>query len=387
MRDALLRSFGEGGPVVTRRAPGRVNLIGEHTDYNDGFVFPMAIEFAIEMAGRRRPGADGPEVRVHSADFHESVTFRLDRPIEKDPAHPWSNYVRGVLWALQQAGIPLAGLDLAFGGDVPQGAGLSSSAALEVVTAEVARALLGFDLQGPPLARLCQKAENDFVGMKCGIMDQFISLMGRAGNALFIDCRSLEHQLVPLELGDHVVAIVDSGVKHALVDSQYNRRREECAEGVAALRRRFPGVAALRDAAPAQLEAVAADLSPVVLRRCRHVITECARVEESVAALRRGDLARFGALMNASHDSLRDDYEVSCAEVDLLVDLTRKLPGVKGARITGGGFGGCTVNLLPAAQLDRLRDEVLPRYAQRTGRTPRLFVTRAADGAAAPRAA
>jgi len=387
MKDVLIQRFGaDGGPVITRRAPGRVNLIGEHTDYNDGFVFPMAIEFAIEMAGRRRPGPGGSdvaEVRVHSADLHDAVAFRIDRPIERDPAHPWSNYVRGVLWALQQAGVPLAGMDLAFGGDIPQGAGLSSSAALEVVTAEVARALLGFDLQGPPLARLCQKAENDFVGMKCGIMDQFISLMGRAGNALFIDCRSLEHQLVPLELGGHVIAIVDSGVKHALVDSQYNRRREECAEGVAVLRRRFPEVAALRDASLAQLEAVAAELSPVVLRRCRHVVTECARVEESVAALRRGDLARFGALMNASHDSLRDDYEVSCPEIDLLVDLTRRIPGVEGARITGGGFGGCTVNLLPHVAVHRLQAEVLPRYEAQTTKKPRLFVTRAADGAAA----
>ncbi len=383
MREVLVRTFGEGGPVVTRRAPGRVNLIGEHTDYNDGFVFPMAIEFAIEMAGRRRPAADGPEVRVHSVDFRDAVAFRVDRPIERDPAQPWSNYVRGVLWALQQAGVPLAGMDLAFGGDIPQGAGLSSSAALEVVTAVVARALLGFELQGPPLARLCQRAENDFVGMKCGIMDQFISLMGRAGNALFIDCRSLEHQLVPLTLGDHVIAIVDSGVKHALVDSQYNRRREECAEGVAALRRRFPGVAALRDATLAQLSEVAGELSPVVRRRCTHVITECARVEESVAALRRGDLARFGALMNASHDSLRDDYEVSCPEIDLLVRLAREIPGLAGARITGGGFGGCTVNLLPHAAVHRLQGEALALYESQTGKKPRLFVSRPADGAAA----
>jgi galactokinase len=378
MQKILVEKFGEGGPVITRRAPGRVNLIGEHTDYNDGFVFPMAIEFAIEMAGRR---VAGPEVRVHSVDFQDGVAFRIDRPIERDPAHPWSNYVRGVLWALQEAGVTLSGMDLAFGGNIPQGAGLSSSAALEVVTAEVARALLGFPVQGPALARLCQKAENDFVGMKCGIMDQFVSLMGRAGNALFIDCRSLEHQLVPLTLGDHVVAIVDSGVKHALVDSQYNRRREECAEGVAVLRRRFPAIGALRDATPAQLEAVKGELSPVVHRRCRHVIGECARVEESVAALRRGDLARFGQLMNASHDSLRDDYEVSCPEIDLLVAQARKIPGVAGSRITGGGFGGCTVNLLPGAAVQQLQTEALAIYERQTNKKPRLFVTRAADGA------
>ncbi len=380
MREVLVERFGGGGgPILTRRAPGRVNLIGEHTDYNDGFVLPMALEFGIEMAGRRR---DGAEVRVHSADYGETVAFAVDRPIERDPAHPWSNYVRGVLWALAGAGVPLAGMDLAFAGNVPQGAGLSSSAALEVATGEVARALLGLDIPGPRLARLCQQAENDFVGMKCGIMDQFISLMGRAGHALFLDCRSLAHELVPLALGDHVIAIVDSGVKHALVGSEYNTRRAECAAGVAALRARFPGVAALRDATLEQLAACADDLAPTVYRRCRHVITECARVLESKEALGRGDLARFGALMNASHDSLRDDYAVSCEEIDLLVALAREVPGVAGARITGGGFGGCTVNLLPHAAVDPLRRTALAAYEKQVGKKPRLFVTSAADGAA-----
>ncbi len=380
MRDVLVKTFGEGGPAVVRRAPGRVNLIGEHTDYNDGFVLPMALEFAIEMAGRRR---DAPEVRLHSVDYRASVAFPVDRPIERDPAHPWSNSVRGVLWALAAEGVKLQGMDLAFGGDVPQGAGLSSSAALEVVTAMVARALLGFELSGPALARLCQRAENDFVGMKCGIMDQFISLMGRADHALFLDCRSLEHELVPLELGEHVVAIVDSGVKHSLVGSEYNRRREECAAGVAALRRRFPAVAALRDASLEQLAAVAADLAPTIQRRCRHVVTECARVRESVAALRRGDLARFGRLMNESHDSLRDDSAVSCEEVDLLVSLAREVPGVVGSRITGGGFGGCTVNLLHRRSVQALEAQALAAYRKQIGVEPRLFITRAADGAAA----
>ncbi len=379
MRDVLLKSFGEGGPVVTRRAPGRVNLIGEHTDYNDGFVLPMALEFAIQMAGRRRPG---PEVRLRSADFGETVAFRIDRPIERDPAHPWSNYVRGVLWSLARAGVALDGMDLAFGGDIPQGAGLSSSAALEVVTAEVVRALLGFDIQGPRLARLCQQAENDFVGMKCGIMDQYVSLMGRADHALFLDCRSLEHELIPLELNDHVIAIVHSGVKHELVASEYNTRREECGAGLAAIRQRFPAVAALRDATLEQLAAVAPGLSPTLQRRCRHVITECGRVLESVAALRRGDLSRFGQLMNASHDSLRDDYEVSCEEIDLLVSLARRVPGVAGSRITGGGFGGCTVNLLRHSSVERLRSAVLDPYEKQVGKKPKLFVTRAADGAA-----
>jgi galactokinase len=378
MQDVLVKRFGPGAPAVTRRAPGRVNLIGEHTDYNDGYVLPMALEFAIQMAGRRR---DAPEVRLHSVDFKESVTIPLGRTIEVDRAHPWSNYVRGVLWALERAGVALSGMDLAFGGDVPRGAGLSSSAAVEVATAEVARALLGFDLRGPRLARLCQEAENDFVGMKCGIMDQFISLMGKADHALFLDCRSLEHRLVPLELGEHVIAICHSGVSHSLVASEYNRRREECAAGVAVIRARFPEVQALRDVSLEQLAACGPDLPPVVARRCRHVVTECQRVLSSTEALQRGELARFGALMNASHDSLRDDYEVSCQEVDLLVSLARKVPGVLGARITGGGFGGCTVNLLTREAVHQLETDVLARYEREVGIVPRLFVTRAADGA------
>jgi galactokinase len=379
MRDTLVQCFGDGGSVVTRRAPGRVNLIGEHTDYNDGFVLPMALEFATEMAGRR---ADAPLVRVHSADYRQSVAIPLELPIAPDPAHPWSNYVRGVLWALREAGVLLRGMDLAFGGNVPQGAGLSSSAALEVVTAEVARALLGFELKGPLLARLCQHAENDFVGMKCGIMDQFVSLMGRAGHALFLDCRSLESQQIPLDLGEHVIAIIHSGVKHSLVGSEYNTRRQECSQGVAVLRQRFPGVSALRDATLEELAACAGALSPAVQRRCRHVITECGRVLESTSALRRGDLDRFGALMNESHDSLRDDYEVSCREIDLLVELTRKVPGAKGARITGGGFGGCTVNLLHFESVEQLKSDVLGPYEREVGIKPRLFITKAADGAA-----
>jgi galactokinase len=378
IREVLTQAFGPGLDAVAVRAPGRVNLIGEHTDYNDGFVFPMAIGFGIDLAARLR---DAPEVRVHAADLSRTVTVPLDRPLAPSRAEGWSNYPVGVLWALREQGVALRGVDLAFRGDVPQGAGLSSSAALEVATAVALKQLLGFSLAGPPLAKLCQHAENDFVGMKCGIMDQFISLMGKAAHALLIDCRSLSHELVPLALGEHVVAICHSGVKHALVDSEYNKRRAECAAGVEVIRRRFPEVRALRDVTPAQLAACAAELDPVVLRRCRHVVGECARTLESAAALRAGDLVRFGQLMNASHDSLRDDYAVSCKEVDLLVDLARELPGVLGARITGGGFGGCTVNLCPASAVQRFREEVLSRYQARTGIAARLFVSSAADGA------
>ncbi|HET9594785.1 MAG TPA: galactokinase [Anaeromyxobacteraceae bacterium] len=378
MREVLDRVFGPGGRAVVARAPGRVNLVGEHTDYNDGFVLPMAIGLGIEVAARLRPDR---EVRLHAADLGQTDAFSLDAPLAPSREHGWASYPRGVLWALQGAGVELAGMELAFGGDLPQGAGLSSSAALETATALAAQALLGFEMERPRLALLCQRAENEFVGMKCGIMDQFVCGMGRAGHALFLDCRSLAFEHVPLALGEHVVAICHSGVKHALVASEYNRRRAECGAGVEALRARFPEVRALRDATPEQLAACAGAMSPEVARRCRHVVTEDGRVLASVEALRRGDLPRFGALMNASHDSLRDDYEVSCREVDLLVDLARAVAGVLGARITGGGFGGCTVNLLSRAAVDPFRREALAEYQRRTGIAPRLWVSAAAEGA------
>ena len=378
MREVLVRTFGPGGPITTASAPGRVNLIGEHTDYNEGYVFPMAIELGIEMAARSRPGR---EVRVHAADLGETVAFTVGASIDRDPGHPWSNYVRAVLWALQQSGVEPGGMDLAFSGRLPQGAGLSSSAALEVATALSAQALAGFPMERPRMAQLCQRAENDFVGMQCGIMDQFISLMGRAGHALLLDCRSLEAEQVPLELSGHSIAICHSGLAHALVGSEYNLRRQQCTTGVKALRARFPAIRALRDATLEQLEACRPDVEPVVYRRCRHVIGENGRALASAAALRSGDLRRFGRLMDASHDSLRDDYQVSCREIDLLVDLARQVPGVLGARITGGGFGGSTVNLIAREAVPAFEEKVLREYQRRTGLTARLIVSAAARGA------
>jgi galactokinase/galactose-1-phosphate uridylyltransferase (family 1) len=376
--EALRAAFGPGGEVVTAFAPGRVNLIGEHTDYNEGFVLPMAIEAGIELSARLRPGH---EVRVRSVDFEDSVTFLADGSLEPDQAHPWSNYVRGVVWALRRAGLAVGGMDLAFTGTLAQGAGLSSSAALEVATALAAQALFGLELELPRLARLCQEAENDFVGMKCGIMDQFASLAGQRGQALFLDCRSLATEHVPLALGDHLVAICHSGVRHVLVGSGYNTRRQECATGVEALASRFPAVRALRDATLSQLEACRDLVDSTVWRRCRHIITENARVLLAVQALRAGDLVAFGRLMDESHASQRDDFEVSCPEVDRLVDLARRTDGVLGSRITGGGFGGCTVNLVHRDALPALREVVLPEYQRLTGQVPRLFVSTAAGGA------
>ncbi len=379
IREVFFDVFGRGKePVVTARAPGRVNLIGEHTDYNEGFVFPMAVDFWIYFAARKR---DDSRVQIYSRDYGEQVVFSLDEPISFDEQYRWSNYLRGVFHVLKAEGIDLCGMEIAFGGNIPQGAGLSSSAALEVGTALVIQAVAGFSLEGPTLARLCQRAENEFVGMRCGIMDQFISLMGKKGHALYLDCRSLAYRHVPLELDDYRILICHSGVKHALVDSEYNRRRRECEEGAAFFARRFPGIKALRDVTLEQLEECRKELDPVIYQRCRHVITENDRVQKSVAALERGDLAAFGVLMNASHDSLRDHYEVSCPEIDLLVELALKVPGVLGARMTGGGFGGSTVNLVAAGAVEDFSRRVVENYRRQTGREGRLFVSTAAGGA------
>ncbi len=376
---AFTEAFGsEAAPQVIARAPGRVNLIGEHTDYNDGFVFPMALNFQILTAARKR---NDELVRIHSVDFQKTVEFALNERIHFDAENSWSNYPRGVLAVLLEKGIKLSGMDLAFSGDIPQGSGLSSSAALEVGVAITLQALNGFSMSGPDLARLCQRAENNFVGMNCGIMDQFISMMGREEFALFLDCRSLEYRHVPMKLGEYRIVICQSGVKHSLVDSEYNKRREECEAGVRVLSERFPNVKALRDANLAELNICQAELDSTVYQRCRHVITENQRVLESINALERNDLITFGRLINGSHDSLRDDYQVSCFEIDLLVEFARNFEGVLGSRITGGGFGGCTVNLVSNAIIEDFISEITTYYQKETGITPHLYISTPAAGA------
>jgi galactokinase len=370
--------FGMDGPVTVGRAPGRVNLIGEHTDYNDGYVFPIALDFRMEMAARLR--TDGL-VRLYSIDYRQQVEFPLNLPIAYDSSYQWSNYVRGVFSVLLDAGISLRGADIVFQGDIPQGAGLSSSAALEVVTAIVLQKLNGFSKTPQELALLCQRAENKFVGMNCGIMDQFISMMGRQNHALFLDCRSLEYRQTPLELGNNRIIICQSGVKHNLVESEYNKRRSECEQGVAILAKKHPGIRALRDATLHQLAACKNEMNEVVYKRCHHVIAENDRVLESVNVLTQRDLVSFGRLMNASHDSLRDLYEVSCPEIDELVNLARSVPGVLGARITGGGFGGCTVNLVNIDSCQRFIEVIKVAYRQKTGIDPIFYSSKAAEGA------
>jgi len=374
----LLSRFDDRQRAESRvfRAPGRVNLIGEHTDYNDGFVMPVAIDFSTRVA--IAPRADRI-LSVFSEKFQEEVAFDLDDLAPQAMRH-WSDYVRGVAWALEQSGYQLRGAQLQIGGDVPIGAGLSSSASIEVATAYALLSNSGFEAPPIELARLCQRAESDFVGMRCGIMDQFISCQGEKGKALLLDCRSLEYQRLPLPENVGLV-ICNTMVKHELAAGEYNKRRAECEGGARHLAQRLEGVSALRDVTFAQLESAGRDLPEVIYRRCNHVISENVRVMQAATALERGDLAEFGRLMAESHRSLRDDYEVSCHELDLMVTLANSLPGTFGSRMTGGGFGGCTVNLVSEETIEEFKKQIAIGYEKITGIAPEIYVCRTADGA------
>jgi galactokinase len=366
-----------GRPARIFRAPGRVNLIGEHTDYNDGFVMPAAIDFNTWVA--IAPRADRT-LMAYSENVSEGAEFDLDAAAPA-PRHQWSDYVFGVAVMLEQAGHRPQGADLLIFGDVPLGAGLSSSASIEVATGFALLKNSGLPVDPVELVKLCQKAENNFVGMRCGIMDQFISCCGHANRALWLDCRSLDYRLLPLPPGVSL-AICNTMVRHVLAGGEYNKRRAECEAGVSHFARELPNVRALRDVTLADLERYGRDLPEVIQRRCRHIISENARVMDAAGALDRGDLAAFGALMAESHRSLRDDFEVSCAELDKMVEIASPLKCVIGARMTGGGFGGCTINLVETGEIENFKRTVAERYQQATGRAPEIYVSPAAEGAA-----
>jgi galactokinase len=363
-------------PQAVVRAPGRVNLIGEHTDYNDGFVLPAAIDRSIAFAGRKRVDR---LVRVHSLDFGASVEFSLD-DIQKDGKNPWSNYIRGVSKYLEEDGHRLSGADVVFGGDVPREAGLSSSAAVEVGAAVFWKKLLHLEADPVYIVKLSRKAENQFVGVPCGIMDQFISALGRENHALFLDCRDLSFRHVPL-WDDVKIVVCNSGVKRALAQSEYEVRLKQCRQAVAQLASTGLATKSLRDVAPADLKAAHSVLSGILFRRARHVVTENHRVMEAVEVLESGDLERFGQLMNASHESLRDDYEVSSKELDVLVELARKQPGVLGARMTGAGFGGCTVNLVRQEAAEAFAEAIRCGYQDALGLKAEIYICKASQGA------
>lgn len=376
MREAFARVFGNAQGVRVFRGPGRVNLIGEHTDYNLGFVLPMALDLACFAAVAPN---GGDTLRVHSEDMQQSREWAVKDLESLEPAHDWGDYVAGVAQQLVRAGYPVAPANLLIRSTVPVGSGLSSSAALETSTA---LALLGGRRMEPlELVRLCRRAENEFVGMPCGIMDQYISVFGREGAAVKIDCRSLEHEVVELPPEVAIVA-VNTMVKHELGQSAYRDRVRECAEAVEVIRRIRPEVASLRDVDVATFEIAAEQIPAVPRKRARHVVTEDARVEAFMAASKRGDLENMGALFVASHRSLQNDYEVSCEELDFLVDTALGLPGVLGARMTGGGFGGCTVNLVRPRNAEEFSEKISAAYKARFGITPAIYPCKPSAGAA-----
>lgn len=370
--------FPHSGEPQTVWAPGRVNLLGEHTDYNAGFVFPMAIDAGICVVG----AFNGTQrVNLYSLDFNAANSFELENIVHSE-TEKWSNYVRGVCDQFQKLGLSLKGMDLAIQGNVPQGAGLSSSAALEVAIALLLTNLHGWNLDRVELVKLAQRAENQFVGVASGIMDQFASMMGQKDHALFLDCRSLDYELIPtpFEQEGYAVVVVNSGVKRGLVSSEYNARREQCEQAVELLKPKLPQIKALRDVTIGHLHLVN-ELPSQVAMRARHVVTENDRVLKGIRALKAGDLKTFGELLNASHVSLRDDFAVSCPELDLLVELALKVPGVLGSRMTGAGFGGCTVSLVPQTSLPLFETTIRDNYQAQTGLQAEIFVFSASPGA------
>ncbi|MBC7289077.1 MAG: galactokinase [Armatimonadetes bacterium] len=372
-RSRALQLFNErfgARPSILSRAPGRVNVIGEHTDYNEGFVMPLATDLATWVAAA--PRADRL-VRVYSDRMKAAAEFSLDN---LGRCGDWVDYIKGVAWALTEAGVSLRGLDAAIVSSVPPGSGVSSSAALEVSWALAMLGAAEAQLEPKHLALVCQRAENEFVGMNCGVMDQMASVLGSQGHAILLDCRTLEYELVPVPADEVGIVVMDTGVPRALVDSEYNLRRQQCAEAARAM-----GVPALRDATLEQLERARCKLDEVTYRRARHVITENQRVHQAASAFAARDFERVGNLIDASHFSLRDDYEVSCPELDLICEIARRQEGCYGARLVGAGFGGCAMALVAADAIRSVCMRVKEEYDRATGRNATVFAVRACSGA------
>ncbi len=379
IRISFTSHFGQSPDLVTR-SPGRVNLIGEHTDYNEGWVLPAALNLATWVAAG--PRTDG---RLHTVaarlGAEDDAPLADLRPRE---GPPWTRYVRGVAILLQEAGCPLPGANLFIDGDLPLSGGLSSSASLELGVAVTLATLAGCPVDRRALALLSQRAEHESVGVQCGIMDQLAVACGVAGHALLIDCRSYDIEPVPIPAGLRIL-VLDSAVPRTLAGSAYNRRRAECEEALKQLRKLYPEARALRDVTPEMLREAEQRglLAGIPLKRARHVVDEDARVLESAVLLRAGDGAAFGRLMYASHTSLRDDYEVSGPELDALVEISRQTPGILGARLTGAGFGGAAVALAEAEQAEQALTAIVERYRAQTGRPGQGWVCRAQEGVVA----
>jgi galactokinase len=368
LSESFVKHFGER-PSLIVRAPGRVNLIGEHTDYNDGFVLPMAIDRAIWIAVRPRTDRFA---RIHSVDFEAEAVFSLD-DLKKEQG--WAEYLKGIAHILQAEGYKLSGWDGVMMGDVPRGSGLSSSAAVEMATARVFASVSNLKWDAAYMARIGQRAENQWVGVNCGIMDQMASAASKEGHALFLDCRSLEIQHVPLP--DHVaVVVMDTSTRRGLVDSAYNERRSQCEEAA-----RFFGVKALRDVSLDEFEKRKSGLNEVVMRRARHIITDDQRVLDAMQAMRTNDLVRLGNILNAGHSSLRDDFEVTNEALNQIVEAAQEQSSCYGARMTGGGFGGCAIALVDAGKVNAFVDSVERAYREKSGLEPQIYVCKASAGA------
>ena len=378
--EAYKKQFKKDNPVVAV-APGRVNLIGEHTDYNDGFVFPVAIDKAAFIVGNK---TNDKKVKMYSMMSDEMA----EHPVEgfkHDEKHGWANYILGVMLELQKLGHKLPGAEIVNSCTVPLASGLSSSAALEVAVSTFFEKIAGLQVQAVEVAKLCQRAENKFVGVNCGIMDQFISRLGKKGTALFIDCRSLKYEHVPFDNPEIKILICNTGVKRRLIASEYNTRRSEREKGVEFFGRKLSKpVKALRDVTFEEFKKHESELPENVRKRCRHVIAENERVLRAKTLLQNGDYENFGKLLYDSHSSLRDDYEVSCRELDIMVDILKKQKGVLGARMTGAGFGGCTVSIFKiknTKEQQSIIDNVSKEYAEKTGITSDIFFSSAESGA------
>jgi galactokinase len=373
LREQFQELYGEEARVF--RAPGRVNLIGEHTDYNEGFVMPVAMDLYtwVAVAARR-----DSHVHVYSQNVREHAELDLQDLNLRAQAH-WSAYVLGVAASLRMSGAEIGGANLLVEGKVPMGAGLSSSASVEVAAGYALLESSGLSRSPVELAKICQRAENEFAGARCGIMDQMIACCGRADYALILDCRTLGFRLLPL-FADAQFVVCNSMVKHDHAAGEYNARRADCEMATRILAEQLPGVRALRDVSLADLERYAKLLPEVVYRRSRHVISENARVEDARGALERGDPESFGRLMNESHRSLKEDYEVSSTELDLLVGIACGITGVYGSRMTGGGFGGCTISLVRSSAVEEFQSAVARDYQRATGRKPDIYIVRASDG-------
>lgn len=377
VKEKFLATF-QQPPAISVRAPGRVNLLGEHVDYNDGWVLPAAIDRAIWLAARP---TDGRTITIYALDHDEQQQFDLDQLPTGLAKGSWLAYPAGVASVLTASGYRLTGMEVVFGGDIPIGAGVSSSAAVETAFILAWEALSGFTLSGLERARMGQRVENEYLGLQSGIMDQFASVHGVADHALLLDCRDLSHSLVKLPAGTTLL-IANSGVRRQLVQSEYNRRQEECQEALTILRTRQPALSSLRDVTPELLTQLAHHLPLPVRRRAQHVVGECVRVLNGVTALQDGDIGQFGLMMRQSHESLRDLYEVSIPELDVLAAAAWQTAGCYGARLMGAGFGGCALALVAETAVTALTHNLTNSFAQELGRRPDIFTCRLADGAA-----